>query len=321
MCRPKVSVIIPVYGAERYIEHCAESLFSQTLDFIEYIFVDDCSPDDSIKVLNAVLNRYPERQGQVRIIRNKINLKQAGSRSVGLRAAAGDYIIHCDPDDWVENNIYELLYRKAISTDADIVTCDFLLEREQDSNRYHFPIIFSPHDCIQKATMKSHWSLWNRLVKRELIEMNKIEFIPGVNMWEDLGFMIQCYYFANKIEYVSKPLYHYNLTNDQSITNIVDNGKLEQEKKCIDFLESFFANKKEDFNGFIQMYRHFLKEQDIYNSNLPVFANLQRGGFLSRSLYKIVNVPRIIKTAYLIHSINSMFNNGSSKANDNNTII
>lgn len=309
---PKVSVIIPVYGAERFIEHCAESLFLQTLDSLECIFVDDCSPDDSINVLRSVLERYPERAVQVKIIRNKINLKQAGSRSVGLRAATGDYIIHCDPDDWVENNIYELLYRKAISTDADIVTCDFLWERVHNSSIYHFPIISSPHGCIQKATMKSHWSLWNRLVKRELIQKNKIDFIPGVNMWEDLGFMVQCYYFANRIEYVSKPLYHYNLTNDQSITNVVDNGKLEQEKKCIDFLESFFANKEEDFSAFIQMYRRFLIEQDIYNANQPVFVNLQRGGFISSLLYKIVNVPRKIKTAYLIHSIDNMFNNGNS---------
>ena len=111
---PKVSVIIAVYGAEKYIERCARSLFEQTLNDIEYIFVDDCSPDKSIEILISVLDDYPHRKKQVRIIRNHSNLGVGGTRTVGMKAATGDYLIHCDPDEGVEHNMYELLYNKAI---------------------------------------------------------------------------------------------------------------------------------------------------------------------------------------------------------------
>lgn len=112
--RPKVSVIIPVYGVERYIEQCARSLFSQTMrDGIEYIFVDDCSPDKSIEILEDILREYPHREPQVKIIRHTENQGIGGTRRTGVKNATGEYIIHCDSDDWVEPDMYEMLYGKA----------------------------------------------------------------------------------------------------------------------------------------------------------------------------------------------------------------
>ncbi|MGM9861927.1 MAG: glycosyltransferase family 2 protein, partial [Muribaculaceae bacterium] len=121
--RPKVSVIIAVYGAERWIDRCARSLFEQTLSDIEYIFVDDCSPDRSIDVMQHTLADYPERRHQVHILRHDHNQGVAAARTTGMKAATGEYMIHCDPDDWVEPQTYRLMYDKAIATDADIVTC------------------------------------------------------------------------------------------------------------------------------------------------------------------------------------------------------
>lgn len=103
MERPKISVIIPVYGVERYIEQCACSLFEQTMqDGIEFIFVDDCSPDKSIEILENVLREYPHREQQVKIIRHTENQGLGGARKTGMEYATGEYIIHCDSDDWVE---------------------------------------------------------------------------------------------------------------------------------------------------------------------------------------------------------------------------
>ena len=108
---PKVSVIIPVYNVEKYIEKCARSLFEQTLDDIEYIFIDDCSPDNSMLVLSKVLKSYPKREAQVRIIRNPENKGVAYSRTIGMKAATGEYMIHCDPDDWVDKELYQNMYK------------------------------------------------------------------------------------------------------------------------------------------------------------------------------------------------------------------
>ena len=96
---PKVTVIIPVYGVEKYISRCARSLFEQTLDDIEYIFVDDCTKDNSIGVLQEVLEQYPQRREQTRIVKLLVNSGQAAARKYGMQLATGDYIIHCDGDD------------------------------------------------------------------------------------------------------------------------------------------------------------------------------------------------------------------------------
>ena len=124
---PKISVIVPVYGVERYMERCARSLFEQTLDDIEFIFVDDCSPDRSLDILNEVLEEYVDRQLQTQIVRLDQNGGLPNARKVGLRLATGNYIIHCDSDDWVERDMYRAMYEKAIKTNADMVVCDFMV--------------------------------------------------------------------------------------------------------------------------------------------------------------------------------------------------
>ena len=140
-----------------------------------------------------------------------------------------------------------------------------------------------------------------------MIQDNEIAFIENINLWEDLCFMIRCYYFANKIEYVSKPLYHYNRNNEQSITNVLTKNKLEQQKRCIDFLEAFFVDKQDNFSGFIQMYKHHLALKEIYFINSPVLVSLRDKGYACRLLYMIINIPRKIKTYILIKNTNKKF--------------
>ena len=110
----KVSIITPVYNAGPYIERCARSLFGQTLDSLEYIFVNDCTPDNSMEVLAAVMEEYPERKPHVKILNHTVNTGQSGARKDGMAIASGEFIIHCDADDWVDLDTYERLYNKAI---------------------------------------------------------------------------------------------------------------------------------------------------------------------------------------------------------------
>lgn len=124
---PKVSVIIPVYRTEKYIERCVRSLFNQTLDEIEYLFIDDCSPDNSIKILNNVLEDYPHRKEQVIIHRMSRNSGQAIVRNWGMQNATGEYVIHCDSDDWVDADMYRAMYDKAVEEHSDVVICDYAI--------------------------------------------------------------------------------------------------------------------------------------------------------------------------------------------------
>jgi glycosyltransferase involved in cell wall biosynthesis len=100
-------------------------LFEQTLDDIEYIFVDDCSPDNSIAILKRVIADYKHRIDNIHILTNENNSGTLISRLKGINHATGEYVIHCDPDDWVDFNYYEGLYNLAIENQADIVWTDF----------------------------------------------------------------------------------------------------------------------------------------------------------------------------------------------------
>ena len=105
----KVSVIIPIYGVEQYIERCATSLFEQTLDNVEFIFVNDCTKDKSIENLKKVIEKYPKRKNYIQIINHNENFGLPTARRTGLGYVHGEYVAHCDSDDWLEPNAYETL--------------------------------------------------------------------------------------------------------------------------------------------------------------------------------------------------------------------
>ena len=128
----KVSVIIPIFKVRDFIERCAVSLFEQTLKEVEYIFVDDASPDDSIKVLKSCIERYPERQARTTILTHEHNQGLPAARNTGLAAASGEYVFHCDSDDYVERNMLEEMYEAAKAKDADMAYCDFYLTFEKN---------------------------------------------------------------------------------------------------------------------------------------------------------------------------------------------
>ena len=170
---PKVSVIIPVYGVEQYIERCARSLFEQTLDDIEYLFIDDCTPDKSIEILKQVLEEYPQRKNQVVIHRMEHNSGQAKVREWGMRNATGEYVIHCDSDDWVDVHMYEDMYKKAKENNADVVLCDYY---ESDGVSKKLMNDFLPNkveDTMSSTLLKKTRSvLWNKLVRRSIYKNN-----------------------------------------------------------------------------------------------------------------------------------------------------
>jgi glycosyltransferase involved in cell wall biosynthesis len=117
----KVSVCIPVYGVEKYIERCARSLFEQTMrNGVEFVFVNDCTPDKSIEILEHVLAKYPHRKEQTKIINLPENGGVGRARRIAIENCTGEYIIHCDPDDWIEPDMYEKMYCAAMKTGADV---------------------------------------------------------------------------------------------------------------------------------------------------------------------------------------------------------
>lgn len=215
----KVSVCIPVYGVEKYIERCARSLFEQTMkDDIEFIFVDDCTPDKSIEILQNVLEEYPERKEQVKIIRHEVNKGLTGARNTALKVTSGDYIIHCDSDDWVDPDLYERMYIQAVTTQSDIVCCDMVLEQKR--NKIIKSLRVSDIDSLFFNYFNT--SVFNSLVNKLVTQ--KIALSPGIKapshitMAEDLLRTTQMLLKCNKISICSDVFYHYYCSNSNSVT-------------------------------------------------------------------------------------------------------
>lgn len=243
---PKVSVIIPVYNAGAYIEKCLHTLFSQTLDAIEYLFVDDCSTDDSVGKICMVLETYPNRKPHTHILRHTINRGVGAARATGIRAATGDYIIHCDSDDYVECDIYEKLYNKAIVTQSDIVACYFFEEnvwgRKLVYNKYNN----SPQKCLENIYKKGcHCvSLFDKLIRRDLIMRYDIAPYEGCNYAEDLYCVIKILYYACSISVVELPLYHYCKREDSITTSPKNEYYWNIQKEVTDRISKFLNGEK-----------------------------------------------------------------------------
>lgn len=226
MTKPKVSVIIPVYKAEPYIEECVRTLFAQTLKDIEYIFVDDCSPDRSIEVMERVLQEFPERQPHVKVIRHEKNQGVAITRQHGTDAATGEYLIHCDPDDWVDLNMYEVMYKEAKATDADMVGCDFIEEYKDRQVIVRQNLDEPPEDIVTKIFMGvTHSCLWGRLIRLRFLKDNNARFLPELCLSEDLHYVVPLHLVLKKLTYIPEPFYHYrqadsSITHSPSIKNI-----------------------------------------------------------------------------------------------------
>lgn len=224
---PKVSVIIPVYGVEKYIERCARSLFEQTLDDIEYIFVDDCTPDKSIERLVSIVEEYQLRfSEEKKVVRIEKMLKNSGlpaARRHGIGRATGDYIIHCDSDDWVDIDMYRQMYGKAVEEQADCVVCDYyvtdtikerIIKGTNTTDKY----------CLISDILsdKVAGSLCNKLFSRKLYGYD-ITYPKG-SMAEDVATSVQLLYYASKVAYIPSPFYFY-FVNSGSITRMVSRGK------------------------------------------------------------------------------------------------
>ena len=117
----KVSILVPVYGVEKYIERCARSLFEQTYDNIEYIFVDDCTKDRSIEILQKVLEDYPNRKNQVKILHHEKNRGLSAARNTALDASTGDYLMHVDSDDYLRKDAVLLLAKKITTASSQVI--------------------------------------------------------------------------------------------------------------------------------------------------------------------------------------------------------
>lgn len=247
---PKISVVIPVYGVEKYIERCARSLFEQTLDEIEFIFVDDCTPDRSMEILSQIIEEYRLRFAEMNyVVRTEKMPTNSGLPAVrrhGLQLCTGDFIIHCDSDDWIDKDMYRQLYNKAIDEQSDVVVCDYYIHDGSNGTRIKaFEAKPTTFVLKQVMYMKYSWAVWNKLVRSELYKGLKY---PTGTMGEDLALIVPILYLSLKTSYINSPLYYY-FYNRESVTKRKDSDSMQrsflQFKSNTDIVLEFFAKQND----------------------------------------------------------------------------
>lgn len=241
MSNPKVSISVPVYNADKYLRQCLDSLCSQTLLDIEIVVVNDGSTDGS----ENIIREYAAQDSRIILI-CKENGGSASARQAALDASTGLYICSCDADDWVEPDMYERLYQKAIETDADIIMCDYYSEYNNGKTHetcYGKTVPANNEQIINGALNGSFpCSVWSKMFKRDIFDKYNLSWEQGINMGEDFLMTLKIFKFPVSISYFQKCLYHYRrMPGESSYTNRVTLKSYNEMLRIQDWIENNYS--------------------------------------------------------------------------------
>ena len=236
----KVSVIVPVYNVEPYLDKCLTSLVKQTLQEIEIIIVNDGSKDNSEKIIEKYLKKYPEKIKYIK----KANGGLSSARNEGLKYASGEYIGFVDSDDYVSLNTFNLMYKKAKEKNFDLVVCNlnYVYESKTKMVSAGLDKDLENEDEVKKNIVFLYPAVWNKLYKKEILD--SLKFKEGI-WYEDVEFNFRVYPRVKSIGYVDKPLIQY-VQRESSISKTID-------KRLFNYIDNF--------NGLIRYYQ----DNNLYN--------------------------------------------------------
>ncbi|MBO4482691.1 MAG: glycosyltransferase family 2 protein [Prevotella sp.] len=240
-----VTIIVPVYGVEKYIAECAESLFAQTYSDIEYVFCDDCTPDRSIEVLCEVMGRYPERKEHVRIIRNETNKGIGATRSRLVSEVNTDTFLFVDSDDVLPVNAVETLVKRMKETDTDIVDGAYAIYVDEKTGK----VIVPPHDEPSKYLDKILCQniilprVWGRLYKTSVLNKVKDLFIEGIDFAEDICATSRLACVTSR-SWTDEVVYYYRVDNINSYTRNITKKNVLSYFRAMSVVLSFYHQRK-----------------------------------------------------------------------------
>ncbi len=219
----KLSIIVPVYNAEIYLDKCIASLLSQTVENFEILLVNDGSTDSSLEICN----RYASKDKRIRVFSQE-NSGQSKARNVGLDNAVGEFITFVDSDDWVDSDYYEKLIRAAVLYNADVACGSIIRERK---NSRKFRINYTDERCfvfaqdkIDAARVPNMCYVWNKVYRASFLKDINLRFIEGM-FFEDVDFVTRAVYFSNKIVTVPGTFYHYFVNPNSTVKSMRKSDK------------------------------------------------------------------------------------------------
>ena len=264
MSEPKVSVIVPVYNCEKYIERCMDSLINQTLADIEIIIVNDGSVDNSLNIIN----RYLNLDNRIKLI-NKSNTGVSDSRNIGIKNSNGNYITFVDSDDWIDFNYIEDMYNTAIKNKCEIVMCSYIREFTTHSKKRNLNLksnyIYKQNEVMllnrkligpinselkNPEQLDSLGTVWGKLYENKLIKENNIKFIglDEIGSAEDTLFNIYLFNQVNRLCFTNNTYYHYWKENQGSITSNYNPKLKEQWLNLFIYIQKFIDKNDKDID-------------------------------------------------------------------------
>ena len=291
----RVSVVVPVYNVEKYMEKCFRSLINQTLEELQIIIVNDGSTDNSNKIIHNLIKKYKQENGKKEIIYlEKENGGLSDARNYGMKYADSKYIAFLDSDDYIEKDTYQKMYEKIEEEKADMVECDFIWEYP-NKNKTDTGVIYTLDTIIKDIRVVA----WNKLIKKEIIDINKIEFPKGYR-YEDVLFTYKLIPYLNKVSFIKEPLIHY-LQRENSISN----NQTIKTKDIIYVLDTTLEYYKE--KGIYEKYKEqveYIYARYIFCSSLKRMKKIEdrkiRKECLKESFEKVyITFPNWKKNKYL----------------------
>ena len=285
MTKPFVSIIIPVFNAENYLNRCIRSVLSQSFNNFELILVDDGSTDRSSDICDG----YEVEDERIHVI-HQANAGVSAARNRGIESAKGEYISFIDADDWVERDMYESLFNEARENGADYVYCDYYQEKGGCSI-VQKTVNCVPNDC--NATIQNHistWfvSAWMSIIRRDIIIANHIRFNTDLAYNEDFNFIAKYLVFAHRISKVDRALYHYDESNMSSALHQKNSRQSKDEYHSqVDVMKfysrhNFYEMCKKPLNHRVVRCLYFYRNPQIYRMNKSII-----------SFFDIVTCPHI----------------------------
>lgn len=242
--RVKVSILVPFFKVEKYVGRCVESLFTQTYPNIEYVFVNDCTPDKSMDVINDYIFKYGVAE-KCKIIVHEENQGISASRNDCLDNMTGDYFLFIDSDDYIDRDMVESLVEAAIKENADISGCGYV-EEYADHSVEHPQKYTNDHDEMMRAitllTIKG--VMWKLLVRSTIVteHRDEVRFIPDRNMVDDYLFCCQIFYYAQRFANIDRCMYHWIQYNPNNYTHTTIFA-VESQAAAIRKTEAFYREK------------------------------------------------------------------------------
>lgn len=230
----KVSVVIPIYNIEKYLRQCLDSVVNQTLKDIEIICINDGSTDNSLDILEE----YQKNDDRIKIVNLKENMGVSNARNKGIELASGEYIGFVDPDDYIDLDFYEKLYKKAFQTNADIVKGNDLNVLYPDGTKEIRP----QNESIEINKLNFWVQFTTAIFKREFLLKNEIDFPCSLNVCEDIAFVTKAAILANSIVIEPSANYYYIRRNDSLDSNHYDTRKIDSVINYVDIITKLSEN-------------------------------------------------------------------------------